>query len=221
MQPTGCDAVEATGGSHDMQLAAKNIQERLCDLVTRMISRGPDGVGFFGNSRFGMAHVRLAIMDPQHGQQPLVRSYDNKGYACVINGEIYNHRALQEEHNLPAPVSSSDSEVIIQLYHKFGPAGVCDKLNGIFGFVVSSEDGSTCMAARDHCGIKPLYMATSPGGRVWFASELKTIVDQGCEEYMEFPDGHYWTREDGFVKYYNPDWDDESYVHEGGTAKHG
>jgi asparagine synthetase B (glutamine-hydrolysing) len=37
------------------------------ELSARMRSRGPDGSGYYGNERFGLAHERLAIMDPEVG----------------------------------------------------------------------------------------------------------------------------------------------------------
>ena len=67
------------------------------------------------------------------------------------------------------------------------------------------------LAARDHCGIKPLYMGYGENGSIWFASELKAICDQ-CDTIEEFPAGYYWTPASGFVKYYNPEWDDDNYV---------
>jgi asparagine synthase (glutamine-hydrolysing) len=156
-------------------------------------------------------------MDPEHGQQPLVRE---QGRSLVHNGEIYNYRQLQETQGLgPAP-TTSDSEVLLQLYNKHGP-NFCHMLNGIFAFVIADESGPL-MAARDHCGIKPLYMATcSATGQVWFSSELKSIVDQPCDHFCEFPDGHYWTPETGIVKWYSRDWDNDGYVGVGGTAEHG
>jgi asparagine synthase (glutamine-hydrolysing) len=69
------------------------------------------------------------------------------------------------------------------------------------------------MACRDKIGIKPLYMGTSRcKTMIYFASELKAIVDQ-CdpEDLMFFPAGHYWTREEGLVKYYKPSWDVPEY----------
>lgn len=173
----------------------------------RMRTRGPDGSGYHGGAHFALAHERLAIMDPEGGKQPIV--YEESGLGLVANGEMYNFRALQKEHGLPPAKTGSDSEVVLQLYEKFGPSGVADKLNGIFAFVVSNADGTDCLAARDHCGIKPLYMGTNPTGDVWFASELKALCDV-CEEVTEFPAGHYWTPATGLVKYYAPSWDEDS-----------
>ena len=42
------------------------------ELSARMRSRGPDGSGYYGNEHFGLAHERLAIMDPEGGKQPIV-----------------------------------------------------------------------------------------------------------------------------------------------------
>jgi asparagine synthase (glutamine-hydrolysing) len=131
----------------------------------------------------------------------------------VANGEIYNHKELKadleiDENDL---VTQSDSEVIIHGYKKLGN-GICNKLIGMFGFVLIAENGDV-LACRDKVGVKPLYMGKSKDGKeVLFASELKGIVDQ-CEpeDLMLVPAGHYWTRESGLVDYYQPEWDVDDY----------
>jgi len=187
---------------------ANGREELMRTLSSRMRSRGPDGSGYHGNDRFGLAHERLAIMDPEGGKQPIV--YEESKYAVCANGEIYNFRMLQEKYGLTAAQTGSDSEVLLQLYRHIGPEFV-KELNGIFGFVCVGNDGSDIIAARDHCGIKPLYIGKGKGGCTWFASELKAIHDQ-CDSIEEFPAGHYWTPESGFIKYYNPEWDDDNYI---------
>lgn len=116
----------------------------------------------------------------------------------------------QEKYQLSAAKTGSDSEVLLQLYRCKGPEFV-KELNGIFGFVCVGDDGDKILAARDHCGIKPLYMGYGKNGSIWFASELKAICDQ-CETIEEFPAGYYWTPFSGFVKYYSPEWDDDNFV---------
>jgi asparagine synthase (glutamine-hydrolysing) len=124
-------------------------------------------------------------MDPEGGKQPIV--YEESKYAVCANGEIYNFRMLQEKYGLTAAQTGSDSEVLLQLYRHIGPEFV-KELNGIFGFVCVGNDGSDIIAARDHCGIKPLYIGKGKGGCTWFASELKAIHDQ-CDSIEEFPAG--------------------------------
>lgn len=178
------------------------------ELSARMVTRGPDGSGYFGSRRYGLAHERLAIMDPEGGKQPIVYEDGAKTYAVCANGEIYNFRKLQAKYGLTAAKTGSDSEVLLQLYKHLGVDFV-KELNGIFGFVVVGDDGDHMIAARDHAGIKPLYIGYGKNGVKWFASELKAICDQDCERIEEFPAGHYWTPKDGFVKWYNPAWDSD------------
>eukprot|EP00565_Helicotheca_tamesis_P007196 CAMPEP_0185737096 /NCGR_PEP_ID=MMETSP1171-20130828/29634_1 /TAXON_ID=374046 /ORGANISM="Helicotheca tamensis, Strain CCMP826" /LENGTH=540 /DNA_ID=CAMNT_0028407933 /DNA_START=50 /DNA_END=1669 /DNA_ORIENTATION=+ len=200
--------------------AAKSIcnaetEKRVTELATRMNHRGPDDIGVLqlGHSWFG--HTRLSIVSPTHGHQPL----SDKAGTChaVVNGEIYNHLKLKEELGLSPEkdlTTESDSEIILHGYKAWG-VDVCDKLMGMFAFVVVTQDAdgkrTGVLAARDKVGIKPLYMGkTRDGTEMVFSSELKGIADQ-CDpkDMFKVPAGHYWTPETGLVKYYNPDWDSD------------
>ena len=55
--------------------------------------RGPDESGVFLGEHVALGHVRLSIIDPESGQQPLV-SEDGQ-YAVTYNGEIYNYLELR------------------------------------------------------------------------------------------------------------------------------
>ncbi len=122
------------------------------------------------------------------GKQPLCN--ETSELALVCNGEIYNHgrlrRELQERHHFR---THSDSEVILHLYEDLGPACVT-KLDGMFAFVLS--DGKQVFAARDPLGIKPLYMGRDADGGLWFASELKALIDV-CASIEEIPPGTAYT----------------------------
>mmetsp|Transcript_1277 Transcript_1277/g.2329 ORF Transcript_1277/g.2329 Transcript_1277/m.2329 type:complete len:693 (+) Transcript_1277:161-2239(+) len=185
---------------------SESVVRSLCD---RMAGRGPDGQGWAsghsdtGDWHWALGHQRLSIMDPRpEGDQPFVKP----DVAVAANGEIYNFRKLYE--TLPEPVqtqSDSDSEVLMHLYRAFGPEFV-PQLDGMFAFVLVDQEKGSFLAARDHCGIKPLYMGRSKGsdgGKLMFASELKCLVDM-CEDIEEFPSGTYYTPETGYVKYYQP-----------------
>jgi asparagine synthase (glutamine-hydrolysing) len=125
----------------------------------------------------------------------------------VHNGEIYNHQQLREtvlkNHTFR---TKSDSEVIVHLYEKFGNEFV-SLLDGDFAFVV--VDGDDFIAARDPMGVKPLYYGMDDRGRMYFASEMKPLADQ-CKTFSTFPPGHYYTPATGFVKYYNPLYEDHT-----------
>ena len=90
------------------------------------------------------------------------------GATLTANGEIYNFRELYTELGAPKTLSSSDCEVILHLYHEImarpgatpssAAEELCNRLDGMFAFVIVDEARGTYVAGRDPCGKKPLYM---------------------------------------------------------------
>lgn len=174
-------------------------------LSKRMSHRGPDESDLHSNEKgHFLSHERLSIVDLQTGKQPI---QGTSSAWMVHNGEIYNHQKLRDSvlkhHSFR---TTSDSEVIVHLYEEFG-YDFCDMLDGIFAFVII--DGDDFIAGRDPLGVKPLYYGKDKDGCLYFASEMKAIADQ-CESFEAFPPGHYYTPKTGFVKYYQPKWEDET-----------
>lgn len=182
--------------------------EKVKELSSRMSHRGPDEHDFELNGNNIITHERLSIIDLHTGKQPI----NGTDSAFVVhNGEIYNHQELRDgELKSHTFHTTCDSEVIVHLYEEFG-VDFCNKLKGVFSFIVM--DGDDYMVARDPIGIKPLYWGKNAEGAMYFSSELKTIEDQVIE--MEaFPPGHYYTPTTGFVKYYEPEYQDYTKCHE-------
>jgi len=64
------------------------------------------------------------------------------------------------------------------------------------------------IAARDPIGVTTLYQGWSSNhpGAVYFASELKCLVDE-CDKIISFPPGHVFdSRDDSLNRYYTPSW---------------
>src|SRR5690606_19691593 len=77
--------------------------------------RGPDWSGVHADANALLVHERLAIVDPLGGAQPLLSADGN--LVLAVNGEIYNHRELEQESGTDyAFQSGSDCEVINALY---------------------------------------------------------------------------------------------------------
>jgi asparagine synthetase (glutamine-hydrolyzing) len=149
-----------------------------------------------------MAHERLAIVDVDQGAQPL---YDEeKQTVLTVNGEIYNHLALRKQFSDVHYRTNSDCEPILHLFKIVGKECV-HMLDGVFAFVVSQTDQRKYFAARDPIGVNPLYYGYGEDGSFWFSSEIKSIA-KNCKIFKEFPPGHFWTPEDGFVQWYTPVW---------------
>ena len=128
------------------------------ELLTQMASviahRGPDGEGQFRAEGFGVHHKRLAIIDPEHGKQPMTRD----GVTVAFNGEIYNYVELRYElRTLGVEFQTqSDTEVLLEGWHRWGES-LFARLNGMFAVVIHDARHGRVVAARDHFGIKPLY----------------------------------------------------------------
>ena len=146
----------------------------------RMAPRGPDGHAVWGDPAgvVGLGHRRLAIIDPSPaGAQPMA---DASGrYVITFNGEIYNYKALRDELAASGTVfqSGSDTEVMLHLYERDGPAMV-ERLRGMFTFALWDNRERTLFVARDPFGIKPVYYHDD-GTTIRLASQVKTLLACG------------------------------------------
>lgn len=174
-----------------------NDRKTIESMLDALPHRGPDDRGIHAYGQFVFGHTRLSIIDVIKGHQPILANDGNSGIIC--NGEIYNHQAIRHHLATKYPFSTkSDSEVILHLYQEKGPECVRD-LDGMFAFALYHENNF--MLARDPVGIKPLYYGYKDDN-FYFSSELGAMSLSGVPEVHEFPCGHYYTPETGFVRYY-------------------
>ncbi len=140
--------------------------------------RGPDDDGWFVGSdgRVGLAHRRLAIVDPQAGQQPF---HGTSGTVLVFNGEIYNYPRLRRdvERDGISLTTHCDTEIVSVLYERHG-AEMVTMLDGMFALAIWDPHKRRLFVARDRLGEKPLYW-TDHGGVLRFASEIKALFAAG------------------------------------------
>ncbi|MFD7133641.1 N-acetylglutaminylglutamine amidotransferase [Streptomyces sp. NPDC059894] len=149
--------------------------ERMSD---RLAARGPDGEGIWSQGAVALAHRRLKIIDlSELGAQPMTDA--RQGITGVFNGCVYNYKELREElrslgHRFE---STSDTEVVLKAYRQWGTACV-DHFYGMFAFALVEHRTGRLVLARDRLGIKPLYLAQTPG-RLRFASSLPALLAGG------------------------------------------
>ncbi|MFF5175993.1 N-acetylglutaminylglutamine amidotransferase [Micromonospora sp. NPDC000089] len=147
-------------------------------MAATMSDRGPDDSGVWSQGPTALGHRRLKIIDLSAASgQPLVDP--GAGLSGVFNGCIYNYRELREELQAKGHrfFSSGDSEVVIKAYAEWGLDFV-DHLIGMFAVAISERDTGRLVLARDRLGIKPLYLAETPGV-VRFASTLPALLAGG------------------------------------------
>lgn len=192
---------------------ASKLRKRAISHVKRLRHRGPDWSGVYSDSKAVICHERLAIVDINHGAQPLIDSLT--GRVLAVNGEIYNHRALRSE-KLKKPHefnTDSDCEPLLYLYDEYGPDFLND-LNGIFAFVIYDPKDGDYFIARDHIGINPLYWGRDGEGNLYVASEMKALHDI-CTKVEVFPPGHYYKGSEGkLVQWYKPNWAEPGFIPE-------
>ena len=170
--------------------AAGSVTEHTVEAVAGashlMRHRGPDEPGTWSDATATTPGTvvagfnRLSIIDIAHSHQPLrwgPPSAPNR-YVLVFNGEIYNYlelRAELAERHGATFATDGDGEAIVAAYHYWGVEAL-GRLRGMFAFALWDTERRELFCARDPFGIKPLFMATGPGGTA-VGSEKKCLLD--------------------------------------------
>lgn len=148
---------------------------RLKAMTDAIARRGPDGEGHWHAPGVGLGHRRLAIIDPDGGEQPFV-SADGR-VALVFNGMIYNFRTLRAQLEALGAVFTTDcdTEVLLHGWRHWGEAMV-PRLDGFFAAAIWDEDREALFLLRDRWGKKPFYYTRTASGEVLFGSDLDAVL---------------------------------------------
>jgi len=162
--------------------------------------RGPDSTNSLKmNDDLLFVFHRLAIngLNPE-SDQPIQKD----GVFLICNGEIFNYKDLIKKYKLENDYKSgSDCEIILHLYLLFGINMTCRLLDGEFAFILFDSRHGILYTARDHLGIRSLYMGQDINdtynpkfdNEICFSSELKAMPHM--DKIVQFPVGSYWSSE--------------------------
>lgn len=169
-------------GAYAFTEKGKEYFGRLDAAVETLKQRGPDGSGTFVQEHVALGHARLAILDTstaasQPFHDPTCR------YTIVFNGEIFNFRELKEHLSDVAFTTTSDTEVLLHLYIRYGQE-MLGCLNGFFAFAIHDRETESLFLARDRMGIKPLLVFQDADVLV-FGSEMKTLMAFGIPKHLD------------------------------------
>lgn len=165
-----------------------------------IVHRGPDAWRIEQDAREQLAIVgfqRLAIVDGLHGMQPM-RLHCYPRVTLICNGEIYNCKRLEKQHDFPYE-TNCDVEAIIHTYQNFGIAETVRKLDGVFAFCLIDGEKKKVHIARDPYGVRPLFkFQDTENGVIAISSEAKGLMglkQKGTENSTlgQFPPGHFET----------------------------
>jgi asparagine synthase (glutamine-hydrolysing) len=148
-----------------------NLPLNIPRLTQDLFHRGPDEQTTYTDDNLVLHHHRLSILDIAGGKQPM--HYEH--LTIIFNGEIYNHRELRKKFNLIC-TTNSDTETILQLYAKLGPAFL-NEMDGMFALVIYDKKERQLFIARDRAGKKPIYYYSDNKSFV-FCSELNSLKNQ-------------------------------------------
>jgi asparagine synthase (glutamine-hydrolysing) len=137
--------------------------------------RGPDDEGVWTDGRAGLAHARLSIIDLSPAAHQPMASADGTVWISY-NGEVYNFIEIRRELETLGYAfrSRSDSEVIVNGWHAWGPR-IFSRLRGMFALAIWDRRSRRLILARDRVGKKPLYYAATPTALL-FGSEIKAVL---------------------------------------------
>lgn len=162
---------------------ARPDREALHRMAAALAHRGPDGSGVEVVGSVGLAHTRLAIVDPRHAaDQPM--NDPRTGWWISYNGELFNHLSLRERLG-DGFATGSDTETALRSLATDGLEALT-AWNGFFAFAALDVRGERLLLARDRFGVKPLYVAEH-AGRFWFASEIRALLAAGIPAEADVP----------------------------------
>ena len=156
-------------------------------MMRAMVHRGPDDEGYeelpLGRGAgqgptLGLGFRRLSILDlSPAGHQPMFNPAT--GDCLIFNGEIYNFVELRSRLRAAGVevASSGDTEVLLKALTLWGDRAL-EGLDGMFAVAFYDARNRRVLLARDHLGIKPLYVARSRNAVV-FASEMRAVLASG------------------------------------------
>ena len=139
--------------------------------------RGPDNSFYKFHKNIFLGQTTLAITSHNYiGKNNIHESLD-KNFQLLFNGEIYNYKELRDELiskfncNLK---SSTDTEVLVNLFSFYKPKEIIKKLNGMYAFVLFDKKNNKIFFSRDHIGEKILYLYNQDDELI-ISSEIKAI----------------------------------------------
>ncbi|MFM9984027.1 MAG: asparagine synthase (glutamine-hydrolyzing) [Flavobacteriales bacterium] len=162
----------------------KETESLMRSALQQSTHRGPDHQGLLQVDCGFLGHNRLSITDLSAlGNQPM--SDASGKFHLVLNGEIFNHKALRADLEKRGVEfrSHSDTEVLLQMLICFGKEAL-NQLEGFFSFAFFDVEKGNWLFARDRFGEKPFYYSTDSGS-FRFASELRSLIRLGIDKAID------------------------------------
>jgi asparagine synthase (glutamine-hydrolysing) len=164
-------AIQKHRGPDDSGILGINTKEKKTEHISELVD-----ADFISPKDLLFGFNRLSILDlSPNGHQPMVSS--DESVILMMNGEVYNAFDFKEDLIQKGYTfkSTSDTEIVLNLYLEYGMDEMITMLNGMFALAIYDFKLDTLFLARDRFGIKPLYILQEEN-RIAFASEMKSFM---------------------------------------------
>lgn len=147
----------------------------LARMTAPLERRGPDRTGAWHAGPIGLGHTLLATT-PEAVFERLPLTHAESGCVITADARLDNRPELLRalDHSERA-ATLGDAEIILLAYLRWGEACV-ERFLGDFAFAIWHPRQQTLFCARDHFGVRPLYIHHTAGRFFVFASEPRAIL---------------------------------------------
>jgi asparagine synthase (glutamine-hydrolysing) len=173
-----------------------NKKENITKSFLKGKGRGPERsmLNFYDsynkNNNIVLGFHRLAIngYNVDNSEQP----FEKKNCILICNGEIYNWKYLLKMLSKTENIDygTSDCEIILHLYKKYGIEYTYQILDGVFAFILYDQTLGKIYVCRDMYGVRPLFIGMESkllGTFQYFlGSEMKMFIDLQKDENSMF-----------------------------------
>ncbi|MFC7532331.1 asparagine synthetase B family protein [Actinoplanes sp. GCM10030250] len=132
-------------------------------------SAGTDGLTqVFRHAAFARRGAATSYADWRHPERP------DPDLMLIIDGALSNRDRIEEQlYQRPRPLSS-DAEVLLHAYRRWG-AALVDRIDGNYAIAVWDEQARQLLLVRDPLGAKTLYWTPRPNALL-FASQATALL---------------------------------------------
>lgn len=189
-----------------------NLNNNILKSINSIKNRGPDHSTILLNNNYISCFHRLAINDLTIlGNQPFIHTTDLYEYSLYINGEIYNHKTLENEYNIKVE-SNSDCHFIIYLFIILNEnfKYLNQLLRGEYSLVIIKKEKYTenifYFVSTDPLSVRPLFYYSDNSKKELFISSLLSGISTNSSEIKRLNQGSIIT---GKINYNNNVWEQE------------
>ena len=166
-----------------------DLESKYINSINRIKNRGPDSTIIHLDKNYIVGFHRLAINDISvDGNQPFYYTTTTHNYILVANGEIYNHKELEQKYNILVE-SLSDCEILLELFIELHEDIELfnRELRGEYSILIIKQhkvlNEIEYFASTDQLSVRPLFYYIDSNNEIGFSSILGGLSELSNNVY--------------------------------------